>query len=171
MSGGVVMKCKYFKSGYCRYTQKEMGYKNFHPTDVCKIEGCRECPNRHPWKCKFEDECRYSSCLFNHVKKVVHPKEKEDLQKEIDVLKTEIHKLKNENDVKVNILAKVEDLKRENTKLHNSIMRLKEKLSSDKSKEDSIFLLNPNISKIESESKTMSKLTLLKYKCDHCMFE
>ena len=30
---------------------------------------------------------------------------------------------------------------------------------------------NPNISNIESESKTLSKLTLLKYKCDHCMFE
>ena len=128
MSGGEVMKCKYFNSGYCRYTKKEMGCKNFHPTDVCKVEGCREkeCPDRHPKKCKFEDECRYSSCLYNHVKKVVHPKEQEDLQKEIDVLKTEIHKLKNENDVRINILAKVhlnelEDLKRENTTLHNSI--------------------------------------------------
>ena len=178
MSDGVVKKCKYFNSGYCRYTKKAIGCKNFHPTDVCKVEGCREkeCPDRHPKKCKFEDECRYSSCLYNHVKKVVHTKEQENLQKEIDVLKTEIHNLKNENYVKINILAKVhlnklEDLKRENTTLHNSIKELKEKLSSNKSKEYSILLPNPNIGNIESESKDMTKLILLKYKCDHCMFE
>ena len=123
-----------------------MGCKNFHPTDVCKVKGCREkeCPDRHPKKCKFEDECRYSSCLYNHGKKVVHPKEQDNLHKEIDVLKTEFHRLKNENDVKINILTKVhlnefEDLKRENTTLPNSRKELKEKLFSNKSKEDSIF--------------------------------
>ena len=53
-----------------------------------------------------ECECRYSSCLYYHVKKIVHTKEQGALQKEIDILKTEIHNLKNENDVKINILAK-----------------------------------------------------------------
>ena len=91
------------------------------------------------------------------------------------LLTPEIHKLKNENNVKVNILAKVhlnelEDLKRENTTLHNSIKILKEKLSSNNSKEDRVLLPNPNISNIESESKDMTKLILLKYKCDHCIF-
>ena len=56
MSGEVVKKCSYFNSGYCRYTKKEMGCKNYHPSDVCQLPECREKAYRHPKKCKFEDK-------------------------------------------------------------------------------------------------------------------
>ena len=68
-------------------------------------------------------------------------------------------------------LNELEDLKRENIRLNNSIKDLKEKLSSNISKEDNISLPNLNRSNIESESKDITKLILLKYKCDHCTFE
>ena len=39
------------------------------------------------------------------------------------------------------------------------------------SKETKSFPPTPNKSNIESENKGMTKLKLIKYKCDHCMFE
>ena len=81
-------------------------------------------------------------------RKLFTPKSKKIYQKKIYFLKTEIHNLNNENYVKVNILAKnylnkFEDFKRVYTTLHNSIKESKEKLSSNNSKEDIIFLPTP----------------------------
>ena len=100
MSGGVVKKCVYFNSGYCRYTKKEMGCNNLHPKDVCELQGCREksCLNSHPKKCKFGDECWFqSSCSYSHGNKKFHTEEQKykwvNLKKEIENLKKEIDNL------------------------------------------------------------------------------
>ena len=93
MSGVVVKKCSYFNSGYCRYTKKEMGCRNYHPSDVCQLPVCREetCPNRHPKKCKFEDKCMFQSrCSYKHYKEIYQTKERDNVQEEIKTLEAEI---------------------------------------------------------------------------------
>ena len=47
MSQREVKKCSYLNSGYCLYTKKENGRKNFHLINECKNQGCKqkECPN------------------------------------------------------------------------------------------------------------------------------
>ena len=42
MSQREVKKCSYFNSGYCQYTKKENGCKNFHPIVECKIQGGKQ---------------------------------------------------------------------------------------------------------------------------------
>ena len=179
MSQGVVIKCSYFNSGYCRYTKKEMGCKKHHPSDDCTVQGCREkaCPNRHPKKCKFEDKCMFQSrCSYKHFKEVSKNKEKEKLQEEVRVLKAEITKIKKDNDIKIIILAKVhlselEELKQENSKLNKSVNDLRKSLASEESKEGQALLKSSNKLDTESECNVVTKLKLIKYKCDHCSFE
>ena len=104
-----IKKCWYFSSGYCQYTKKENGCKYFHQIDECKNQGCKhkECPNRHPKKCKFDEECQFrTSCSYNHVKKSIVNEDQLELLNDILILKTEISNLKKENDQKVNILLK-----------------------------------------------------------------
>ena len=85
MSGGVVMKCKYFNSGYCRYTKKEMGCKNFHPTDVCEVEGCREkeCPDRHPKNANLKMNVGIPAVYINMSRKLFTPKSKKIYRKKL----------------------------------------------------------------------------------------
>ena len=63
--------------------------------------------NRHPKKCKFDEECQFrTSCSYNHVKKSIVNEDQLELLNDILILKTEISNLKKENDQKVNILLK-----------------------------------------------------------------
>ena len=177
MSGVVVKKCSYFNSGYCRYTKKEMGCKNYHPRDVCQLKECREktCPDRHPKKCKFEDKCMFQSrCSYQHSKQT--SKEQDKLQDEIKTLRAEIDQIKKDNNVKINTLAKVHlkelsDLKQGNGVLNKSINDLRAKLNSEELKESQEFSKTSNKADTESDINAMTKLNLTKYKCDHCSFE
>ena len=83
MSHGVAIKFTYFHSGYSRYTKKEIGCKNHHPSDDCTVPECREaCPNRHPKKCKFEDRCKFQSrCSYKHLKEVFKRKRERQITK------------------------------------------------------------------------------------------
>ena len=202
MSQGEVKKCSYFNSGYCRYTKKDNGCKNFHPIDECKIQGCKqkECPGRHPKKCKFNDECRFRTiCSYSHAEKSIVNEDQIKLSNDILILKTEISNLKKENDQKINVLAKVhlqelDYLKQKNNVLTKNVEELEKRLASQdidlsnaqnilkitsekkstpkcETKETKSFPPTPNKSIIESENNSITKLKLIKYKCDHCMFE
>ena len=154
-----------------------MGCKNYHPRDVCQLKECREktCPDRHPKKCKFEDKCMFQSrCSYQHSKQT--SKEQDKLQDEIKTLRAEIDQIKKDNNVRINTLAKVHlkelsDLKQENRVLNKSINDLRAKLNSEELKESQEFSKTSNKADTESDSNGMTKLKLIKYKCDHCSFE
>ena len=109
----------------CASHQKRNGCKKCHPIDECKNPGYKkkECPNRQPKKCKFDEECQFrTSCSYSHVKKSIVNEDQLELSNNILNLKTEQSNLKKENDQKVNILAKVhlkelDELKQKNVVL------------------------------------------------------
>ena len=114
MSGLPQIKCKYYNSGYCKFSRKESGCKKYHPTYICKITKCKDktCRNRHPKVCRFKEECRFQlHCSYTHSKpeyKRNTSKEIKSLTEHVDNLKKEISILKVENYMKINSLVKVQ---------------------------------------------------------------
>lgn len=125
------LKCSHYNSGYCKFAKKERGCRLFHLEATCELPNCRnkKCPDRHPRSCKFGDTCIFQiRCSYKHAKEKVAEKSTsiEDMVKEVDQLKVDIEKLKEENDIKVNLLAKVhytelEELRTINATLNKDI--------------------------------------------------
>ena len=121
-------KCAYHNSGYCKFSRKETGCKNYHPKEICKVTKCRDkkCQERHPKECRFQEECQFQLCCsYKHTK----PEPKQNVSEEIksliedvDTLKTEMVNFKVENYIHINNLVKVqlaelEEIRNENEKL------------------------------------------------------
>ena len=92
-------KCKFFNSGFCRY-KDECFF--IHPKTICIDKTCKDknCVDRHPKQCRYEDQCRRrTSCLYKH-KEVNHTEyetlesSNEHLKKEIQILKFNLDKIK-----------------------------------------------------------------------------
>ena len=140
MSQGSSKKCFYFNSGYCKYSQKENGCKDFHPTESCTQINCNNqgCPLRLPKKCKYLEKSSFQKrCSYKHEKEPTHEDEIINEEKKLNNLKADIEFLKQENNEKVNILAKVhlqelKDLRKDNTNLLDKISKMSEELISSK---------------------------------------
>ena len=110
-------KCSHFNSGNCKFIKKENGCRYTHPTDCCKIPKCKVkcCPFRHLKKCRHGEECRYQTkCMYKHEETNTTVEFDESnigkvlgLTAEIECLKSEIDKLKSENESKVNDLENI----------------------------------------------------------------
>ena len=145
MSQKYRLKCSHFNSGYCKFAKKEKGCKFYHPQTTCELPNCKDkkCPARHPRSCKFGDTCSFQTrCSYKHEKYKPSKELIENTSKEVDQLKADIAKLKNENDIKINILAKVhynelEELKNKITTLEKDIMENLEKYKADLKLKDS----------------------------------
>ena len=72
--------CKYFKYGYCKFTDK---CRNLHNTKICDKTTCdvKMCNFRHPKTCKFHIEfqhCKFGEwCLYRHKDNHNHMSDKE----------------------------------------------------------------------------------------------
>ena len=78
-----------------------------------KTAKTKKCPGRHPKLCKFGDTCRLQvQCSYKHEKEQLSKEiiSIESTSKEVNQLKADKAKLKEENDIKINILAKVVDV-------------------------------------------------------------
>ena len=123
MTGPHSQKCSYNNSGYCKFSRSKTGCKRYHPTEICQINSCasKTCPQRHPKTCKYGENCMYQAkCSYRHndkyEKKMIDLTQMSELEKQVDILTTEINVLKKENDEKINTLAKahlkeLEDIK------------------------------------------------------------
>lgn len=110
MAEPVRMKCKYYNSGYCKFSRSQQGCKQFHPKETCQQYNCKDkcCPLRHPKKCRYKENCRYQTrCSYSHKQTPDNRDEVSNINEDIKVLKVEIANLKNENGKKINILVKV----------------------------------------------------------------
>ena len=128
MSQEEQIKCSYYNSGYCKFTKKEKGCKFYHPEETCYIPNCnnKKCPARHPKSCKFGDTCVFQTgCSYKHAKTDLSDDSISivETNKEIDQLKADIAKLKEENDIKINILAKVHINELEEVTHENSALK------------------------------------------------
>ena len=121
-------KCAYYNSEYCKFSRKETGCKNYHAKEICKVTKCRDkkCQERHSKECRFQEECRFQlGCSYKHTKpepKQNVSEEVKSLIEDVDTLKKEIVNLKDENDIKINNLVKVQlaelkEIRNENEKL------------------------------------------------------
>ena len=96
----------------------------------------KECPKRHPKRCRYLEECRFQSqCSYRHEKEGVIINEKTNLLEIIKNLKSRIFTLKQENNDEINILPKVHlkellDMKEKNTELQNKVNNLKVQLAA-----------------------------------------
>ena len=153
-------KCTYFNSGYCWFTRRENGCRYAHPTECCKTTKCNDkrCPFRHPKKCRHGDQCRHgeTNCMYKHSRGDRSNIENADnsnvdkiksLSIEIDTLKSEIVKLKEENDDKINTLARIHLLELNEIQNKNNI--LKDNLNSLQAK---------NKEMIETQAKGINEL-------------
>ena len=110
MAEPVTMKCKFYNSGYCKFSRTQQGCKQNHPKETCQQLNCKNksCPLRHPKKCRYKEKCMYQTrCSYSHKQT---PDTREEISNDIEdikVLKAEIANLKNENNKKINILVKV----------------------------------------------------------------
>ena len=149
MSEETRRKCRYYNSGYCKFSRKENGCKNVHPKENCKVFNCpgKACPDRHPKKCKFNVTCRFQSrCSYLHESADLENVRAElnNSEKEVSKLKVEIEMLKTEIDKKVNELSKVymkelKELQTENVALRQEVEYLSESLEKG-NKENGILL-------------------------------
>ena len=132
MSQGDKLKCSHYNSGHCKFVKKEKGCKFHHNERVCEIQNCKDkkFSGRHPKSCKFGDTCRFQvRCSYKHEKDQP-PKEIisiENTSKEVGQLKADIAKLKEDNYIKLNILAKVhynelEELRNQITTLNKTLI-------------------------------------------------
>ena len=131
MSEGVPRKFAYYNSGFCNFSRKLNGCRHYHAETNCEEQNCRirSCPRRHPKKCKFGQTCRYQSrCSYRHLTSDHNNVSKEisEAKEQVEALKKEIIKLKEDNDTKVNQLVKVhmsemEAKKRDNAELRKEI--------------------------------------------------
>ena len=173
-------KCFYYNSGYCKYSKKENGCKDFHPTESCTQINCKNqgCPLRHPKKCKFLEKCSFQKrCCYKHEKEPTN----EDViiaeEKEVNNLKAEIETLKQENNEKVNILAKVhlqelKDLRKDNTNLLDKISKMSEELIV--AKQELVYIktemkekVNWLENKLESKEKELEECLKSKLELEH----
>ena len=79
MSEVTLKNCSHYNSGFCRYIKKENGCKHFHPKEICETTVCKDkdCPKRHPKRCRYLEECRFQSqCSYSHKKEGVTINEK-----------------------------------------------------------------------------------------------
>ena len=113
--------------------ENNMAVKNIHPKENCEIHECKDkgCPKRHPKSCRYLGECRIqSNCSYSHKKEVVAIHDEETgLLENISNFKAEICTLTNENNDRINILAKVHPkdllvMKEKNNDLENRIYDL-----------------------------------------------
>ena len=126
------LRCRHYNSGYCKFAKKDRGCRFFHPEATCELPNCRnkKCPDRHPMSCKFGDTCLFQiRCSYKHAKDRAPEKSTsiEDFVKEVDQLKVDIEKLKEDNNIKVNVLAKVhykeiEELRTINATLNTDVI-------------------------------------------------
>jgi hypothetical protein len=126
MSDKTVQKCTYHNSGYCKYTKKLGGCRYTHSNLVCTDTKCsmKTCPNRHPKTCRYGDKCKYGTdCGYSHTNmlsdqlKVIQIQSKTYLD-QIDMLKTEIHKLKKD------VSEKTKELKNKENKTVDLVDKL-----------------------------------------------
>ena len=92
--------CKYYNIGFCKYLNR---CKFKHPKTNCPKETChdRSCENRHPKPCRYKDQCRgQTSCLYQHKS---HTNETLAIER----LKSEIKKLEDSINDKINLVVKV----------------------------------------------------------------
>ena len=125
------IKCTHYNSGFCKFKKKETGCKFFHPEKTCERPTCKDknCSYRHPKPCKFGDTCLFQNrCSYKHLK----PQQNDEnvlitsTTREVDELRAEIAKLKEENYIKINLQVKVqykelEELRNKNTSLINHV--------------------------------------------------
>ena len=101
--------CKYYNTGFCKFKDE---CNSYHLTNICPKKGCRDkaCPNRHPKKCRYKDQCRRrSTCLYCHDDKSDQDeKEFNDLKTDVKKLIEDISILKSDNEIKFNILVKAQ---------------------------------------------------------------
>ena len=74
-------KCRYFKSGYCKFTRKQNGCRYVHPAETCKVPNCRdkECPLKHLRSCKNCEQCKYQTkCMYQHSNTRSHTKNSDE---------------------------------------------------------------------------------------------
>ena len=98
--------CRYFKFGYCKFTDK---CKYMHVKELCRNSSCEiKCCNlRHPKICKFfrdYNRCKFGEwCCFKHITNNtnVNAVSTEEIKKEIENLQTII----NEKDEVINTLV------------------------------------------------------------------
>ena len=132
-------KCTYFNSGYCKFTRKENGCRYAHPTESCTIIKCNDkrCPFRHPKKCRHGDQCIYqTNCMYKHYKDTSTVEKNDNsngdkiqyLTIEVETLKSQIGKLKEENDDKIKTLVRIHAL--ELSKFQEENNTLRENISS-----------------------------------------
>ena len=135
-SGRIQSVCKYYNTGFCKFKAQCTSY---HPTNICPKTGCRDkaCPNRHPKKCRYKDQCRRrSTCLYCHDK--TFSQDEDSVVTEFNVLKAEVKKLvkdisilKAENEIKIANLVKAQiveigELKEANLSLNQSLKQVQE---------------------------------------------
>ena len=99
-------KCGHYNSGYCKFMKKENGCKYFHPDKTCERPTCKDkkCSDRHPKPCKFGDTCLFQTrCSYKHLKDRLTDENIliASTTREVDELRAEIAKLKEENDIKI----------------------------------------------------------------------
>ena len=105
MSEAYSRKCRYYNSGYCKFTRKENGCCNLHPTETCKIPKSREkgCPLRHPKNVDMvmradttQNACTLTIMIplkWEAIPRILTIKQN-ILEEEIKVLKAKVSKLK-----------------------------------------------------------------------------
>ena len=61
-------RCKFFNSGYCKFSDHSNGCKYVHPKETCTNKTCKQnCNKRHPKRCRYGDECkRAENCAYSH---------------------------------------------------------------------------------------------------------
>ena len=65
----IQLVCKYYNTGFCKFKGECNSYRHII---ICSKRGCREktCPNRHPRKCRYQDQCRRrSTSRYSHDNK------------------------------------------------------------------------------------------------------
>ena len=92
-----------------------------------------------------------------------------DVEKDLNILKAEIESLKQENNEKVNILAKVllqevKDLRKDNTNLLEKISKMSEELIASKTEMEEKIRLSEN--KLESKEKELKECLKSKLEVD-----
>ena len=93
--------CSYEKFGFC---MKREECEDFHPTENCVDVKCSivNCKRRHPQPCRFfgtQNGCRFgSSCKFDHQRQMY-------FQSELEKMKSEIGKLKENNEKQKILIA------------------------------------------------------------------
>ena len=122
MSQEEKIKCSHYNSGYCKFAKKESGCKLYHPETTCEIPNCnnKKCPSRHQRPCRHGATCVFQiRCSYKHTVESISIV---STSKEVEQLRADITKLNEENNTKINILAKVhwkelEELRNENNSL------------------------------------------------------